>query len=76
MTNSPSDVVHAVWCEVLGVELLDPDVGFFDLGATSSDVMSAVTRLRDRWPDLRAVDMMLYPTVNSLATFLADPQRA
>jgi hypothetical protein len=64
--------VQAVWSVVLGEESLDPDVGFFDLGATSTNVLAAVDRLRARWPNLRVIDVFLYPTVNSLTAFL-DP---
>ncbi len=66
----PHDVVRAVWSVVLGDESLDADIGFFDLGATSADVVAAVARLRDRWPALRVVDVFLHPTVDSLAAFL------
>jgi hypothetical protein len=64
------DIVRAVWSAVLGEASLDSDVGFFDLGATSMDVVAAVGRLRDRWPGLRVLDVFLHPTVNSLAEFL------
>jgi hypothetical protein len=67
----PTEVVGEIWSAVLGAESLDSDVGFFDLGATSADVAAAVDRLRRWWPDLRVVDVFLYPTVNSLTAFLA-----
>src|SRR4051812_33772763 len=70
VAGPPHDVVRAVWSVVLGEDSLDPDTGFFDLGATSADVVAAVARLRDRWPALRVVDVFLHPTVNGLAAFL------
>ncbi|OLE27405.1 MAG: hypothetical protein AUG49_05315 [Catenulispora sp. 13_1_20CM_3_70_7] len=65
----------AVWSAVLAEEPIDQNVGFFDLGATSADVLSAVEMLRCRWPDLRVVDIFLHPTVHALAAFLGDDPR-
>jgi hypothetical protein len=69
------EVVRAVWAQVLGEESIDAEDGFFDLGATSMDVVKAVVRLRGRWPGLRVVDVFLHPTVTALATFVeVDPK--
>lgn len=65
-----AEVIGAVWSQVLGEGSVDPDIGFFDLGGSSLDVLEVVNRLRVRWPGLRSVDLFLYPTVNSLAEFL------
>ena len=71
LDGDPVEVLQAVWKEALGVEDVNPDAGFFDLGATSA-VMLAVTRtLRGRWPHLRVVDIFSYPTVRQLAAFLS-----
>ncbi|MEU4062676.1 phosphopantetheine-binding protein [Streptomyces wedmorensis] len=64
------DVVAAVWAEALGTDSVDPDAGFFDLGASSATVLRVVRTLRRRWPDLKIVDVFSRPTVAELATFL------
>lgn len=66
------EVVQAVWAEALGVDTVDPDEGFFDLGATSAMVLSVVRTLRRRWPGLRIVDVFNRPTAAQLAGFLDD----
>jgi aryl carrier-like protein len=70
LAGSPAEVVRAVWAHVLGEESFDAETGFFDLGATSVDVLRAVERLRVRWPGLRVVDVFLHPTVAALAAFV------
>jgi hypothetical protein len=65
-----ADVVRATWAAVLGQPTIAPDVGFFDLGAVSADVLVVVGCLRARWPRLRVVDVFVYPTVDTLAAFL------
>lgn len=66
------EVVQAVWAEALGLDAVDPDAGFFDLGATSEMVLSVVRTLRRRWPGLRIVDVFNRPTAAQLAGFLDD----
>lgn len=66
------DVVAAIVAHALGKDEVDPDVGFFDLGASSVVVLTIVEQLRPRWEHLRIVDCFLYPTVTSLAAFLDD----
>ena len=70
--DSAKQAIAAAWAQVLNVGYIDPDVGIFDLGATSATVLVVVELLRDRWPRLKAVDVFLYPTVASLAEFLAS----
>lgn len=70
LTGPAADVVRAAWAAVLGQAAIPPDVGFFDLGAVSADVLVAVGMLRTRWPRLRVVDVFMYPTVDDLAAFL------
>jgi Phosphopantetheine attachment site len=66
------DVVTAVFALALGEDEVDPDVGFFDLGASSVVVLKVFELLRHRWPDLRVVDFFLHPTGATLAAFLDD----
>lgn len=72
LDGAPADVVQAVWALALGEEAIDPDVGFFDLGATSAMILGVVRTLRQRWPSLKAVDVFSHPTVVLLAAFLDD----
>lgn len=70
--GDPVEVLQAVWKKALGVKEVDPDAGFFDLGATSAMILGVVHVLRQRWPQLRVVDVFSHPTVRDLAAFLDD----
>jgi aryl carrier-like protein len=70
--GAPLEVVEAVWTDALGVDAVDPDAGFFDLGATSATMLGVVRVLRQRWPRLKVVDIFAHPTVAQLAAFLDD----
>ncbi|MDG4755831.1 phosphopantetheine-binding protein [Micromonospora sp. WMMD718] len=72
LDGDPVEVLQAVWREALEVEEVDPDAGFFDLGATSVVILRVVHVLRERWPGLRVVDVFSHPTVTELAAFLDD----
>lgn len=63
-------VLATVWADALGVEAIDPDSGFFDLGATSELIFRVVHVLRRRWPGLKIADVFSHPTVGQLAAFL------
>ncbi|GAA1796055.1 acyl carrier protein [Planosporangium flavigriseum] len=70
--GTPVEILQAVWADALGVEEVDPDAGFFDLGMTSEMMLGVVRVLRRRWPRLRIVDIFSHPTVGQLAAFLDD----
>lgn len=72
LDGTPIEVVQAVWASALGVEVVDPDAGFFDLGATSRMMLDVVHVLRRRWPHLRIVDVFSNASVAQLAAFLDD----
>ncbi|MFJ8313536.1 MULTISPECIES: acyl carrier protein [unclassified Streptomyces] len=72
LDGDPGEVVGAVWAQVLGLDFVDPEMGFFDLGATSAMVLEVVRVLRRRWPRIQFVDVFAHPTVAQLAAFLAD----
>ncbi|MES9521913.1 acyl carrier protein [Streptomyces capoamus] len=72
LDGDPVEVVEAVWARALDMETIDPDDGFFDLGATSTMIVDVVRVLRGRWPDLRIVDVFAHATVRQLAAFLGD----
>ena len=66
------EVLQTVWKQTLDIDEVDPDAGFFDLGATSAMILGVVHVLRQRWPHLRAVDIFSHPTVSQLSVFLDD----
>ncbi|MEO6702846.1 MAG: phosphopantetheine-binding protein [Jatrophihabitantaceae bacterium] len=70
--HDTESIVMSAWCAALGVTNLEPDVGFFDLGATSADIAMVASRLRQTWPELRTVELFLHPTVDSLVAFLDE----
>jgi hypothetical protein len=72
LDGDAAEVIQAVWAEALGVDAVDPDEGFFDLGATSALVVSVVRVLHGRWPRLKVVDLFARPTVAQLAAYLGD----
>ncbi|MEI5097681.1 phosphopantetheine-binding protein [Streptomyces sp. PmtG] len=72
LDGDPVDVVAAVWAEALGLDAVDPEEGFFDLGATSAMVVEVVRVLRRRWPGVKVVDVFSRPTVAQLAASLGD----
>jgi polyketide synthase PksN len=63
--------ITAVWREVLRVERVGPDDGFFDLGGDSLLLVDVVARLRrELGSTLTGVDLFRYPTVRALAGHL------
>lgn len=65
--------IEAVWCDVLRLERVGLDDGFFDLGGDSVLLMDAVARLRaELGAPLTRVDMFRYPTVRALAGHLGQ----
>lgn len=73
--GSPVDVVAQAWADALGRPDVDPDAGFFDLGADSATVMEVVRTLRTRWPGLKVADVFANPSVRSLAAHLEEAKR-
>jgi hypothetical protein len=65
--------INAALAESLGREVLDLDMGFFDLGADSRVLTEVAARLRVQWPHLKVVDMFKHPNVRSLARLLINP---
>jgi len=60
--------IAAVWCEVLGLAAVDPQMNFFDLGGTSLHAIQVCARLQERvYRALAITDLFRFPTVRSLA---------
>ena len=68
--------IATAWCEILGVESVGLDDNFFDLGGHSLRATRLHRLLVDRLdrPDLTVVHLFQYPTVGSLARFLAPAE--
>ena len=57
--------------QVLGIDKVDRDRNFFDLGCTSLKALALSQFLRGEWSGkLQVVDIYRFPTVRSLASFL------
>jgi len=69
-TQDSAGAIAAVWREVLGISSLGMDDNFFDLGGHSLLLVQAHGRLRERFPQLTALDLFRYPTVATLAAYL------
>ncbi len=64
--------IAAAWREVLGVEEVGLDDNFFDLGGHSLLLARLRSRLRENFPrEVSVVVLFRYPTVRSLAEYLA-----
>jgi amino acid adenylation domain-containing protein len=60
-----------VWCEVLGVDQVDPEGNFFDLGGDSLLLLKVQARLASELGrEITRVDLFAYTTVRSLAGHL------
>ncbi|HEX6038829.1 non-ribosomal peptide synthetase [Longimicrobium sp.] len=67
----------ALWGELLGVERVGRDQGFFQLGGHSLLMLRMQARIRERMGrQVRVVDLFRYPTVASLAAHLQDGETA
>jgi acyl carrier protein len=76
-SNEDERAIAAVWQELLRVEQVDLHDNFFDLGANSLMMMQANGRLRTALnKPISLVDMFQFPTVASLAAYLAGSERA
>jgi aryl carrier-like protein len=69
-------LLEGLWCRVLQVDHVDPQVGFFDLGATSLMLVEVLSALRERWPSMKMVDLLGHPTVKELEAFLRQQPEA
>jgi amino acid adenylation domain-containing protein len=70
--NDVERTIAAAWQEVLGVEAVGLDDNFFDLGGHSLLLARLRSRLAGRFPrDVSVVVLFRYPTVRSLAEYLA-----
>jgi surfactin synthase thioesterase subunit len=65
--------VAAAWMAVLGIDALDVDDDFFDLGGESMKAVRVVRRID---PQLPVLDLFTYPTVRSLAAHLDSMARS
>jgi len=77
----PEDVERAIdgaWRAALGVEAIDPESSFFDLGGSSQAALTVAQTLRRQGLDVGPIDLFRFPSVRRLAAHLAgaEPTRA
>jgi amino acid adenylation domain-containing protein len=65
----------ALWCEVLGLESVEPDQNFFDIGGDSLRVIRLVSKARRRGLTMRPEDIHEHPVLNDLLAVLRSSQR-
>jgi aryl carrier-like protein len=71
--NDPERQIAGIWRDLLRLERVGVDDNFFDLGGHSLLMVRMQMRLREVLrSDVGIVDLFRYPTVASLAAFLAE----
>lgn len=71
-SSTVTDQLTQIWKEVLGLESVDPDDNFFDIGGTSLLLSEALQKVKKRIDDkVKIIDLLNHPTVRSLSVFLA-----
>ena len=73
--NAAPDIISDIWCELLGLNQINPADNFFDLGGHSLLMLRAQARLKDIFKkeadhDLTVTDLFQYPSVNGLLELL------
>ncbi|WP_421840519.1 amino acid adenylation domain-containing protein [Mycobacterium sp.] len=72
LTEAMSSITE-VWRQQLGIEYVDVDKNFFDMGANSLTLSGALYLLRERLTDrLVMVDLFRFPNTRSLAAHVSD----
>lgn len=70
------DLLHEVWCEVLGVSRVSVMENIFDAGSTSLVIVRVHQELRDRHGiDVPLTAFFAHPTISALAKFLQSAER-
>ncbi len=76
-TTDMERTLASIFQEVLGIEQLDTEANFFELGANSLHIVKAYNRLRESFDEhVPIVQFFKYPTIRSLATNLRPKQDA
>jgi amino acid adenylation domain-containing protein len=71
LTATERELMHA-WSEVLGVNLEDATLNFFDMGATSLHLVRIHEILSRRWRDAELMKFFERPSVRALARYLDE----
>lgn len=73
--NDSERAILKIWTEVLGLHVIGLEDNFFDLGGHSLLLPKVLTRVRElAGREVSMVDLFRYPTVQSLAGFVAGEQ--
>jgi acyl carrier protein len=68
-TSSVRDRILAMWQQLLGLEVVNPDANFFELGGDSMTAIRLLRRLREEMhPDVKLDDIYEFPSVSQLST--------
>jgi hypothetical protein len=68
-------LILGIWCEVLGVSGMARDDNFFEIGGNSMAIIEVQARLKQALErSVRVVDLFRFPTIRSLAGYLAGDQ--
>jgi len=71
--NEREQKIAGVWRAVLGLEHVDIDSNFFEIGGSSLHIVTVFGKLqRDSAPDLQVIDLFRYPTIRRLAEYLGE----
>ncbi|QBF46727.1 Pls/PosA family non-ribosomal peptide synthetase [Janibacter limosus] len=68
--------IAGLWVEIIGAQVSDPSVDFFDLGGGSLTAAQVVSRLRERNPETTVGDLYAHPTLGDLAAWLDESAAA
>jgi amino acid adenylation domain-containing protein len=68
--------LSALWCEVLGLEKVDPDQNFFDIGGDSLRVIRLVSKARRRGITMRPEDIHEHPVLSDLMAVVRSKRQA
>jgi aryl carrier-like protein len=74
MSDTKQAALQRIFAEVLGVDQVSPQDGFFDVGGDSVLALQVVARAREAGLELNVRDVFVHQTVELLATVTGDLQ--
>lgn len=74
--NDIEKVIHRIWSESLGKEQISIENNFFDVGGKSILLPHIILKINQALNvNVSIVDLFQYPTISSLAAYIAEPNR-
>ncbi|MCW5737639.1 MAG: non-ribosomal peptide synthetase [Enhydrobacter sp.] len=74
--NSTERSLLAIFQRVMGRPVTSVDASFFDLGATSLNLVEAHAEIARTWPAVKLVTLFQHPSIRALARALTEAPRA